>query len=352
MSSSSAGNAAGSVGRDRTALFDSRRARRAEHRLGVREILVRELVVGERVLRIAARARRLGDERAAVGERDARRAPSARRESGAKIRHLRSGSSFAAARTTRASASFGALTSAGPMSPNTSAAATGNGRLYCASSVVVAIAHADPRAIASRKLSIDSAAMSSAAKPCARCNASAASTAGCAQRHTGYALKYCSRMRQRVPRSSQKARTSSRSTVSAGAPVNPSRASSAAVTPTCAPQPEPSFTIVGESHARRICPRGPKYSATPSACRDPRGVEAQQPRGDRRAAERVPRAGAVVVGDARVERDPGAGRDFVAEHETRQEFAAVGRCGRLAGLGAVDHCQQRRQDRRRPRVPW
>ena len=55
--------------------------------------------------------------------------------------------------------------------------------------------------------------------------------------------------------------------VSAGAPVKPSRASSAAVSPTCAPQPEPSFTIVGESHARKIWPRAPKYSATPNACR-------------------------------------------------------------------------------------
>ena len=110
-------------------------------------------------------------------------------------------------------------------------------------------------------------ATSSAAKPCARCSASAASTAGCAQRHTGYALKYCSRIRQRVPRSFQNGPASSRSTVSAGAPVYPSRASSAALTPACAPHPEPSFTIDGESQARRICPRGPKYSATPSASR-------------------------------------------------------------------------------------
>ena len=41
----------------------------------------------------------------------------------------------------------------------------------------------------------------------------------------------------------------------------------ACVSSLSASQPEPSFTIVGEAHARRIWPRGPKYSATPSACR-------------------------------------------------------------------------------------
>ena len=174
---------------------------------------------------------------------------------------------FGSSRCTRVSDRPRTSTSSAPTRPNTSAATTAKAMLYCASSVVRGFAHCEPSATASWKLSIAIVAILSAAKRCARCTSSAASIAGCAQRHTGYALKYCSRMRQRLPRSLQNVLASSRSMVSAGAPVKPSRASSAAVSPTCAPQPEPSFTIVGESQARNIWPRGPKYSATPSACR-------------------------------------------------------------------------------------
>ena len=46
-------------------------------------------------------------------------------------------------------------------------------------------------------------------------------------------------------------------TVTAGAPVNPSRARKAATTPVMAPQPEPSFTMVGWSMQRIIWLRGP-----------------------------------------------------------------------------------------------
>src|SRR5204863_307002 len=70
-------------------------------------------------------------------------------------------------RRTRGSPRPAAPTSSAPIRPNTSAAATGNERLYCASSVVRGIAHCEPRSTASRKLSIAMVATSSALKPCA-----------------------------------------------------------------------------------------------------------------------------------------------------------------------------------------
>ena len=58
----------------------------------------------------------------------------------------------------------------------------------------------------------------------------------------------------------------------------------------------PSFSIDGWAHTRRIWPRGPQYSAMPSASRSRAIVELQQPSAHRGARERIPRAGAVIVG--------------------------------------------------------
>ncbi len=80
--------------------------------------------------------------------------------------------------------------------------------------------------------------------------------------------------------------TASSSTVSAGAPVKPASASSAALTPVIAPQPDPSLSIVGWSMHRIIWLRGPWYSAIPSASRRCRSSRRQS----RFATEATPRA--------------------------------------------------------------
>ena len=98
---------------------------------------------------------------ASVMRTRAQRSAGKRRENSASSRSV----ILAAAASTRGSASFGALTSAGrcrrtPALPRPeTAGCTAPPRSSSR------IAHADPSAIASRKLSIDSAAMSSAAKP-------------------------------------------------------------------------------------------------------------------------------------------------------------------------------------------
>jgi hypothetical protein len=68
-------------------------------------------------------------------------------------------------------------------------------------------------------------------------------------------------------------------------------------------------------------------------------IEAQDARADRRAAERVPGAGGVIVARGRVQRHAGAGRDLVAHHEGRDERAPVGH------LVLVGEGKERRQQR-------
>ena len=112
--------------------------------------------------------------------------------------------------------------------------------------------------------------------------------------------------------------------MSAGAPVKPSRASSAAVTPTCAPQPEPSFSIVGESHDAQDLAARTEVFGDAERVAHPRVVEAaaaarRAPRSRARSTRRSSDSRARVACSAM----PGARRDLVAEHEAREELAAV-----------------------------
>ena len=112
-----------------------------------------------------------------------------------------------------------------------------------------------------------------------------ASMAGCAQRHTGYGFEI---LLADAPAHAEVGPWRARAAVPDGERRRSGEAvrcaSSAAVTPACAPQPEPSFSIVGWSQTRRIWPRGPKYSAMPSACRAAASSSAQQPGAERGAA--------------------------------------------------------------------
>jgi hypothetical protein len=142
------------------------RSARPEDRLGELPVFGADFLVGQRMFRSAARLRRLGDERAAVGELRYGPAPSARPESGARIRRLRSArTSRAAARPRIAEAVAADL--GGADSSENQRRRHRKGRLYCASSVVAGIRHCEPRSIASRKLSTPIATMSSPSKRCA-----------------------------------------------------------------------------------------------------------------------------------------------------------------------------------------
>jgi len=99
-------------------------------------------------------------------------------------------------------------------------------------------------------------------------------------------LKYCCSSCHPAPKPRQCVAVRSDSTVTAGAPVKPDSANNALLTPTIAPQPEPSLTMVGWSMQRIIWLRGPWYSAMPSACR----VVSTSSRSNRATAAATPSA--------------------------------------------------------------
>src|SRR5207244_9465449 len=81
-------------------------------------------------------------------------------------------------------------------------------------------------------------------------------------------------------------------------------------------------------------------------------VETQKACRNRRAAQGIPRTGAVIVACRRMERDARARRDFVTQREADDELAAV-YAGCSACSRALDQCEQCRQERgaRVPRGP-
>ena len=129
----------------------------------------RAIVSAERSTR-PSRKNRVTRARRSAGKRALHSSSSARRT--ASLSRAISGSSRASGDT-----------SAAPIRPRTKIAAKGNGRLYCASSVVAGRRAASR--VAAWKVATSTRSMSWARSPCSIWSARAASIAGCAQRQTG-----------------------------------------------------------------------------------------------------------------------------------------------------------------------
>ena len=136
-------------------------------------ILLAQLGVGQRIVRIAAIARRLRAQRPSVAQREAHARPALGRKAARQFRRLRAASSpRSGARRADRRAAVASLRSRRrgrrPAPPR-----PGSGRLYCASSVVAGCRHCEPRSIASRKLSMAMAVTSSRVERRARAAATA-----------------------------------------------------------------------------------------------------------------------------------------------------------------------------------
>ncbi len=169
--------------------------------------------------------------------------------------------------------------------------------------------------------------------------------AGCAQRQTGYALKYVSVIRQRDPTSAQMSATSS------DLPGERGRAGEAVCREIGGAQPGHRAPPCAILDHRRMIDHAHDLAARPVIFRDAdrfarlRLAEFQPACAQPGAAGRPPRAGTVVIAARRVLRDPRPRRDLVTQHERGEELARTYRAFR------VHQRQQRRQDRH-ARVPF
>ncbi len=202
--------------------------------------LGRDLGVGERVLRAAARHRGLRDV-SSVRQVDLHLGPALGGKS------CRRGVVLAqvdrADRRARRRRPAPPSISAGPTLPRTSRAASGKGRLYWASSVAFGPAGGEQARLAEGahaqrpdRRGVEVIVPAQLRDRLHRRLRPAADRVG---------FEILLQHAPALPRSSQWTATASPSIVSAGAPVKPSRASSAATAPAIAPQPEPSLTMVG-----------------------------------------------------------------------------------------------------------
>ncbi len=157
------------------------------------------------------------------------------------------------------------------------------------------------------------AATSASMNAWSRTSARAASMAGCAQRHTGYALKYCSRMRQRLTQVLKNSRAIiafDRQRGCAGETVACEQRGAYA----CVRAP-PGAVL---DHRRRIAD-AQDLAARSEIFRNSQRmthafiVEFEPATAQCCASKRVPCAGAMVIGHCRMQRDAGARRDFIAD---------------------------------------
>ena len=226
---------------------------------------------------------------------------------------------------TAASCKPAPVISAGVRRPCTSVAATTNGRLYCAASVSTGTRQ--PSDTASWNDWTSTARTSVCARPgCVHRSASTASAAGCVQRHTGIGLKYCSRMRQREPRSRQSARIARARVEIDGLGRRAGEAVLREIGRTDAGERAHRRAVLqhrrmlDDAHQRRA---RAVVLGDAERVRDLLVGKPQRARADRRRGERIPRARRMHRRRARVERDARARADLVAEQHEAQELVPI-----------------------------